>query len=162
MGMKDNMEEIMEELEQPSFDVGRHQQEFRLTLLNTRRSATIGAILLILPLLFFSGVTFKHYLGMDFGILTSVYSWVGELDQKYGDSSVINWIIRSLLLLGPPVAIGINLLAILHVHYEKPRREIVMSLKVKWLNLGIIIICTFIFLTFFFYLILENAGGKIH
>jgi len=108
----------MENLEQPNVDVSQHRREFRLTLLNTKKSAILGLILLILPLLFLSGVILKHYLGMDLGILTSVYDWIGELDQKYGDSSILNWIIRLLLLVGPLVAIGINVLAILHLRYE--------------------------------------------
>lgn len=155
---KDKTEEIMENLEPPTVDVINHQKEFRLTLLNTKKSAIIGAFLLILPLLFLSGVILKHYLQIDFGIFTSVYEWIGSVDQKYGDSSLLNWVIRVLLLFGPLVAIGINLLAVLHLRYEKAAKEIVMSLKLKWLNWTIIVLCSTIFFIFFLYLLLENSG----
>lgn len=157
--MKDKIEEFMENIEQPAVDVSGHQREFRLTLFNTKKSAILGIALLILPLLFLSGVIFKHYLQIDLGILTSVYEWIGDIDRKYGDSSILNWIIRILLLFGPLIAIGINLISILHIRYEKTQKEIVMSLKIKWLNWIIITVCLTIFIIFFLYLILENTGG---
>ena len=147
----------MEHLEQPSVNVDAHQKEFRLTLLNTKKTAILGIVLLILPLLFLSGVVLKHYMGVDFGFLTSVYEWIGNMDQKYGDSSIVNWMIRLLLLVGPLVAIGINLISMLHVRFEKTHREVVMSFKLKWLNWIIILVCCVIFATFFFYLLVENA-----
>ncbi len=154
---KDKTEELMENLQQPVVDVSAHRREFRLTLLNTKRSAVFGIALLILPLLFLSGVVLKHYLHIDFGIFTSVYVWIGQADKKFGDKSVINWIVRGLLLFGPLVAIGINLLSIIHIRYERAQKEILMSIKLKWLNWLIIIFCSLIFFIFFMYLIVENA-----
>ncbi len=148
----------MGNLTHSAIDVDQHRREFKLTLLNTRKSAILGALLLVLPLLFLSGVILKHYLQIDFGILTSIYEWIADLDQKYGDNSLLNWVIRILLLFGPIIAIGINFLSILHIRYEKVNREIVMSIKLKWLNWSIIIFCSIIFLVFFSYLILENMN----
>ena len=156
--MKTNIEEIMRNIERPIIDVSTHQQEFRLTLLNTKKSAVLGIALLILPLLFLSGVILKHYLQIDFGILTSVYEWIGDMDHKYGNNSILNWIIRILLIFGPLVAIGINLISILHMRYEKATKEIVISLKLKWLNWTIITVCSTIFVIFFIYLVIENNG----
>jgi hypothetical protein len=153
---KNKIEDIMESIEQPAFDVSKHQREFRLTLLNTKKSAIAGAVLLILPLLFFSGVVLKHYMHIDFGLLTSVYEWIGMLDQKYGDSSILNWVIRILLTIGPLAAIALNLMAVTHVRYERTNRELVLSFKMKWLNWLIILICTTIFAIFSLYLIIEN------
>ena len=155
---KNKIEELMENLEQPTVDVSHHRQEFRLTLLNTKKSGILGLILLILPFLFLSGVIFKHYLQIDLGILTIVYEWIGDIDQEYGDSSILNLVIRFFLIIGPLIAIGINLMAILHIRYEKYQKEIVISLKFKWLNWIIIITCSTIFAIFFLYLIIENTN----
>lgn len=154
---KNKIDDIMENLEQPIVDVSKHQREFRLTLLNTKKSAITGVVLLILPILFLSGVVLKHYLQIDFGFLTSVYEWIGMLDQKYGDSSFLNWTIRILLTIGPLVAIALNLLAVTHARLEKANRELVLSFKMKWLNWFIILICTTVFVIFFLYLLVENA-----
>lgn len=80
---KKNIEEIMKNLSLPVIDVNQHQKEYRLTLLNTKKSAFLGVLLLILPFLFLSGVILKHYLKIDFGFLTSVYDWIGDIDHKY-------------------------------------------------------------------------------
>lgn len=154
---KDNLEEMMENLEPPAVEVGQHQKEFRLTLLNTKKSAIMGTVLLILPLMFLSGVILKHYLNIDFGIFTAVYNWVGRMDQQYGDSSILNWLIRALLTLGPLTAIGLNLLSVIHFRIEKGQKEIVFSIKLKWFNWLIIFLCASIFIVFFLYLIVENA-----
>lgn len=118
----------------------------------------IGGIFLILPLLFLSGVVFKYYLQIDFKILLFVYEWIENLDRQYGDDSILNWIIRLLLILGPLFAIGINFISILHIRYEKANREIIMTFRLRWLNWIIIILCSIIFLIFFAYLILENIN----
>ncbi len=146
----------MENKEQPSVDISNHREKFRMTLLNTRRSAFLGVLLLIVPFLFLSGVLFKHYLQIDIGIFTAFYEWIGEIDQKYGDSSILNWIVRFFLIIGPLVAIGINLISILHIRYDKPQKEVVISFKVKWLNWTIILLCSTIFIIFSTYLIVEN------
>jgi len=148
----------MENLEPPTIDVSQHQREFRMTLLNTKKSAIAGVILLILPFLFLSGVMLKHYLNIDLWLFTSVYQWIGDLDRQYGDNSIINWIIRILLLFGPLAAVVVNLLSVTHIRYEKLSKEIVMSFRLKWLNWLIVGICSLIFLIFFFYLILENIN----
>ncbi len=145
-------------MEKPTIDVRAHQKEFRLTLLNTKKSAIAGGLLLLLPFLFLSGVVLRHYMGVNVGIFTSVYEWIGAHDRAYGDSSVLNWVIRILLILGPLAAIAVNLLAILHMRYEKMQKEIVMSLKLKWVNLMVILVCSLIFLVFALYLFAENMG----
>jgi hypothetical protein len=154
---RNKIHDIMENLEQPTIDVSKHQREFRLTLLNTKKSAITSSILLILPFLFLSGVVLKHYMQIDFGFLTSVYEWIGMLDQKYGDNSILNWIIRILLTIGPLAAIALNLLAVTHVRYERTIKELVLSFKMKWLNWLIILICSSVFAIFFLYLLVENA-----
>lgn len=153
-----DIEELMENLNPPTIDVDQHQKEFRITLLHTKKSAIAGAIFLILPFLFLSGVILKHYLHIDLWLLTSVYEWIGDLDRQYGDNSIINWIIRILLLFGPLIAIGVNLLSITHIRYEKTAKEIVLSFKLRWQNILIILICTIIFSIFFIYIILENSN----
>ena len=86
-----------------------------------------------------------------------MYEWIGALDRKYGDASAWNWAIRLLLLLGPLVALAVNLLAITHFRYEKANRAIVLVLKIKWLNILLIAVCTGIVVTFFSYLLIENS-----
>lgn len=153
---QDDFEDMFEEVIPPTINIPHHKKEFRLALLDTKKSAAIGAVFLILPLLFLSGVILKHYLQMDFGLFTLVYEWIGRIDREYGDNSILNWIVRILLLFGPLFAVGINLLSILHVRYENLTKEIVIAIKLKPINCLIVITCTLIFSIFFLYLTLEN------
>jgi len=156
---KKKINEVMENMNLPHVDVSEHQRVFNLTLLNTRKSAIAGVVLLILPLFFLTGVLFKHLMGLHIPILTGIYEWIGEMDRSYGGNSILNWAIRFLLLVGPLLAIGINFLSVIHIRYEKTTREIILSLKLKWLNWTIIILCSFIFMVFFLYLIVENTAA---
>lgn len=152
-----SIEELMDDLQVPEVTVDKHQRVFHLTLLNTRKSALLGVLLLLLPFFFLTGVIFSHYLEMEIPVLTSIYHWIADLDRQYGDDSVLNWIVRLLLLLGPLMALAVNLLAVLHVSYQKTLKEVVIALKLKWQNWLIIGICAGFEIVFFLYLILENA-----
>jgi len=150
-------EKKMENLNVPKLKVTEHQQAFRATLMNTKKSLFWGVIFLILPFLFLSGVLLKHYLEVDAWIFTGVYEWIGEQDRLYGDRSLVNWIIRLLLLFGPLVAIAFNLFAILHIQYDRTLKEIIIAVKLRWLNLAIVFLCSLIFGVFFLYLVIENS-----
>ena len=147
----------MENMSQPSVDITRHRQQFKLTLLNTRKSATFGILLLIIPFLFLSGVILKHYMGVNFGLFTSVYEWIGDMDQRYGDRSVLNWLIRALLIFGPAIAVVLNLLAVTHISLNRQHQEILFAFKLKWLNWLIIGACSLVLLIFLIYAIAENS-----
>ncbi len=86
-----------------------------------------------------------------------MFDTIAAIDPN-SDSSVLSWIIRSVLLGGPLLAIFINLLAILHFHYDKTAKEILITLKLKWQNITIIVFCSSVFMIFFIYLLVENIG----
>jgi len=153
-----DLNKLLENMEQPKLDVHAHQDEFRLTLLNTKRSSMAGIILLILPFIFISGVVFNHYLGIQIPIIGNMYEWITDLDREYGDHSALNWSVRLLLLFGPLIAGAVNLMAITHIRWEKVQKELIISFKMRWQNLLIIGICFFIFSIFFTYLTFANLG----
>ena len=145
-------------MEQPNLDVHAHQKEFRLTLLNTKRSSIAGIILLILPFIFLSGVTFNHYLDIHIPVIGHIYEWITDMDRQFGDNSALNWIVRLSLLFGPLIAGAINLMAITHIRWEKVQKELIISFKMRWQNVLIIGICFLIFSIFFTYLTFANLG----
>ncbi|MDX1542943.1 MAG: hypothetical protein R3214_03280 [Christiangramia sp.] len=130
-----------------------NQWPFKLRMVGPgRKLITITSlVLLILPFLFLTGVIFKHNLQTDFWIFTSVYDWIILTDQKYGDASLMNWIIRFLLLGGPFLAFFINFLFVFQY-----RQSASFSMSYKWINLLIIISGAFLCLIFLSYLIMEN------
>jgi len=149
--MKD-IEKHMENLVTPQVRSESRKNLLKLTLLNSKKSAYLGTMLVILPFLFALANIFKYQLGIDLGILSAFVTWIGSFD----DTSVVNWIIRFLLLGGPVVAVLVNLLAITHFYIDKPSKELIITCKMKWLNIAIIVFCSFILFIFLFYLVAEN------
>ena len=152
---KPNMEDLekhMENLSNPEVYSESRKNLLKLTLLNSKKSAYIGAMLILLPFLFAFANIFKYQLGIDLGFIAAFVTWIGSFD----DTPFVNWLIRFLLLGGPVVAVLVNLLAITHFYIDKPSNEFIITLKLKWLNISIIAFCLFILFIFLFYLVAEN------
>ena len=146
----------MDNLEKPKIDISRHKEALRIRLLNSKRSSRLGLVLMALPCLFLFGLLIKEYLGLDIGLLTYIYDVVSENDRRYGDTSVVNWLFRLLVLGGIPLAIYLNISSLLYIRYEKDSRELFISFKIKWLNILVALAGLMVFLIFFGYLITEN------
>lgn len=125
-------------------------------MIAARISNRISLILLIVPLLFLLGVLLKHYLQIDSGLLTGFYTWAAYLDARYGDESVINWVIRLLLVGGPIAIVIVNLLAVSDVTFKKPEREVQISIKLNWKSLLLLTAGSIILIIFLGYLFAEN------
>ena len=66
---------------------------------------------------------------------------------------------QPLLILGRPLlAVVLNLLSIVHIHYERKTKEILIALKLKWFNLAIVLVCLSLIAIVILYLIAENTG----
>ena len=133
-----------------SYDI---QEHFKGQIKGPGRKFVVvaGLILLILPFLFLTGIVFKHFLQTDLWIFTSVYEWIIGADQKYGDSSLMNWLIRILLVGGPFIALLLNFLFIF-----QQRNTASFRLSYKWINLLIMLSGALLCLIFLGYLMLEN------
>lgn len=146
----------MDNLDKPKIDISKHKEELRLRLLNSKKSSRLGLALMALPCLFIFGMLVKEYLGYDFGLFTYIYDVFSENDRRYGDTSVVNWLFRLLVLGGLPLAIYLNIASLLYVKYEKDRKELFIAFKIKWLNILIALTGIAVFLVFFIYLVAEN------
>ncbi len=147
-----DFENKMEKLTSPMVHSETTKRVLKIALVNARKSANIGLVLLAFPLLFFLGNVFKYQLGIDLGFIAVFVSWIGSLDTV----PVLNWIVRFLLLGGPAVAILINLLAITHFYSDKESNEFIVTFKLKWVNIFIILFCGLLLFLFMFYLMVEN------
>ena len=144
----------MEKIPVPVVESAAQKRILKLTLLNARRSATAGLMLLVLPFLFVFANIFKYELGIELGAITTFVEWVGSHDQ----TPVLNWIVRFLLLGGPAIAILVNLMAITHIYHNREQKELVVTLKIRWVNLSILIVCFAVLAIFALYLLAENIG----
>jgi len=152
--MKANeFEKKMENMTSPDVTSDSTKQFLKVTLMGAQRSASLGFVLLAIPFLFIFVNIFKYQLGLDMGFLSTFISWIGSLDRFPG----VNWLVRFILLGGPVLAVILNVLAITHLHHNRTMKEVVITLKLKWVNISILLICGGILAIFFLYLLVENV-----
>ena len=144
----------MENLTIPNIKSNATKEVLKITLLNSRKSAHLGVLLLLLPFLFFFGNVAKYNLGIDLDFINLFLGWIISLDTV----PVVNWLIRFILLGGPILAILFNLFAIMNMYTNHETHEFIITLKLKWVNIAIIILCGLILLLFFTYLVVENMN----
>ena len=150
---KEELIEQLESLNVPTMASASHQKHFKVYLLNTRRSAFLGLLLLVLPFFFVLSNVLEYVLRINPGIIRRIPDLFVYFDQTAG-----LWFLGPLLLLGGPViAVLLNLLSVLHLHYDKSSRELTMTLRLKWINIAIVLVCTFVVSILLLYLIVENA-----
>ncbi len=121
----------LEHLNIPPAPEIRHQELIRQPILHAGRSAALGFWLVATPAFFLACVLMKYYFRWNLGIVDAFESLLARLDQH----PVLFWLQPILFLLAPLAAVVVNLLALVHVQYDRQRRELNINLKLKWWNL---------------------------
>lgn len=154
--MENDISKELKNLQEMKVQSNAAKEIIKIPILSARISNRATIILAIVPVIFTVGVIFAEYLRLDWKLFTGFYEWVVQLDQEYGDTSILNWILRFLILGGPAVIVFLNLLAILHVYFNRSQKEIIFTIKLKWISILIVLFGLAFFLYFFGYLIVEN------
>jgi hypothetical protein len=154
---EDKFEKHLEDLEVPQINDIRHQQILKFALLNSRKSSQIGVVFIVIPCLFLFMQFIKEWSGLDFHLFSTFEAFMSHLDKI----PVLKWVFPIVLVGLPIVTIIINSLSILHFHWDKINKELLISLKFKLFNIILILISIFIVLVFLFYLIHENMYEQI-
>jgi hypothetical protein len=151
--MKENeFEKQMENLKTPNADTSSQQQILKITLLNAKKSSRFGIAFIIIPCLFLFGVFLKYALGIDFKIFSSLEDEMAMLDK----TSYLKWL-SPLLLVGLPLAgIVINLLVITHFYWDRLKKEFIITIKYRLVNIILLLISISIVGIFILYAIGEN------
>lgn len=146
---KENKVNDLENMKVPEVNMPLFQKQLRLTLLNTKRSAVWGAVLMLFPVYFASAMIFKYNLGIGF-----LYPPIEYL-LGFGIFESLSPLI---LLGGLVAAITLNLLSIVHISFDGDESEFMMniSIKKKTTNLIVLGISGGFFLIFMLYGFLEN------
>jgi len=150
--MTDDFLKRLETLAKPQFSSEGHRWHLRLALMSARRSSRLGYVLVLLPGLFLLGVLLKYWLGLNLGLFDWMENEMSRLDQN----PWTKWAAPLLLLAGPVVGLVLNLLALLHVGYDRREQEVLVRLKLRWPNLIVAAVCLLVLLVFMGYLLAEN------
>ena len=148
----DEFSQKLQKMDKPHIESATHQMQLKITLLNARRSAGIGVILIIIPCVFLSAVLMKYFLHINLPSFSESEEWMADKNHNV----LIKMLIPLLLIGAPFTALIFNLLAILHFNFEKKAHELIITVKLKWLNIIISLICLLILFCFFLYAVEEN------
>jgi lantibiotic transport system permease protein len=156
--MQDDFLKKMENLQKPEINNLPEMQEFKMVLLNSKKSATLGIWLVAVPLFFLFCVCMKYAFHINLHFFDEVQDTVSSLDK----STVIPFL-GAILLVGFPIAgFAINALSLIHVQIEKypVGQKLLISIKIQWANIIIMTISFIIVCIFLLYLISENFSHQ--
>lgn len=154
MENQDDFEKKLLNLKKPEV-MTQHQEYLKLPLLNTRKSAAIGWWLVALPSFFLACVVMKYFFKADLHLIDTLFDTLSDLDRGNG-----KWFSPLLFFLFPLIAGGMNLLSLLNIMYNKERKEVKITIKVRFWNLFLIAVGFGIALIIGFYVITENTAEK--
>jgi hypothetical protein len=144
---------LLEGLERPDPRHAALKSQLRLALLDARASSRVGFALVFAPAAFVFGVILHYGFGLPvpgFSALESGLEWVEK--QPYIP------LLAPLLLVGAPLlALCLNTLAITHIHLDRPRREVSITLKLRALNLLVMATAAFVVAIVCVHVIAERA-----
>lgn len=148
----EDFEKKMEGLKTPKSEVVP-PKELRLAIVSAQRSAVMGIWFIVMPWFFLMCVIMKYIFHLNLGIIDTLEQMMSALDK-----SPQTWWIGPMMLMGLPiVSIIINALAISHFKWESYTGSLIVSIRMRWLNLSVLVVSTGTVGIFFLYLITENC-----
>ena len=150
--MENNFENKMENLNTPNTDFVKHQEILKIGMMNSRKSARIGIIFILIPivLIFLGYLKIKLLIHWDF--FAKLHQFVSNQDQ----SSVLTWVSHIIFIGLPILAIIINLLAITHFYIDKQNKELIITIRYRLKNLIVLLMSTVLLVIVFMCVLLLN------
>jgi hypothetical protein len=146
----------MENLKKPEVNPNASRRQIKLVMMNTRKSAAWGIWFLIVPVLFFGCITIKYLFQWDWGVGNGFIEWLARIDHQ----TATGWVSPVLFVLLPAIGAVMNLLAIIHFVYDSAAKELIVTLKIKWLNIILAVVSLAIIAVVFLYVIVENSAER--
>jgi hypothetical protein len=109
-----------------------HQQELKIPLLSYKRSSRAGLWLLTLPLVF----AFTVFLKYQLSVASPVLNFIESVFAYVNANSVLTYLIPIIFIGLPLLALVLNLLAFCHFAAAKAKRELLVTIKFRWLNIA--------------------------
>ena len=152
---RNELEKKLENISSPQLPLLQHQGKQKSSIMSTRKSSRISLILMAFPFIILFGAISQS----AFNILLPPWSWL----VKYG-SSLPLWlrifIYVMILIILPLLAAFLNILAVTWFEYDKKQKVLNISIRLKKVNIIIIIVTTIIALLFIGHSIAEWLSGE--
>lgn len=148
--------EQMENLPKPEVNADASRRQMKLTLMNTRKTAFWGFWFIAIPIVFLGCIVIKEFLKIEFGFANTFIELMARLDRE----SSTRWLTPVLFVLLPGIGALVNLVAIMHFVYDKAYKELVVTIRLKWLNIILAVISLGFIAMVILYGITENAHHR--
>jgi hypothetical protein len=113
-------------------------------------------LFLVVPMIFFACVVTDKLLPVNWGPLDNFGNWMAIMDKQ----PPTKWLTPLLFVVLPAIGAVANLLAIMHFSYDKLAKELLVAIKIKWLNIALAIISIAFLGIVLLYGIVENAAER--
>ena len=146
----------MENLKKPEVSAETSRRQIKLAILTAKKSARWGIWFLVVPIFFFACVAIKEFFHWNWGLASNFLDWMAQLDRQ----TATWWLTPVLFVLLPAAGAVVNLLAILHFVYDKAAKELLVTIKIKWLNIVLALISISVVGIIFLYGLTETAAER--
>lgn len=145
----DDIRKKLESVTPPEFSATVHEHHLKLALVSAERSAALGVWLVAVPAFFLACVFMKYYFHVNLHLIDVFEEMVSDLDKT-------PFLTPILLVAAPLVGFVLNILAVLFVSFDTKQREVVLRIKLRWLNLLLALVSIGIVSIFILYAFIEN------
>ena len=144
----------MENLRKPDVNAEASRRQLKLTIMNAKRSAAWGVWFIAIPVLFLASVAIKYLFHWTWGVSDNLIEWMANMDQHAATA----WITPVLFVLLPVICALANFLAVLHFMYDKTAKELLVTIKLKWLNIALAVVSVCIIGIILLYGLMETSA----
>ena len=141
---KENVDNMLNDMELPHPENIKHQQEFKIPLLRFKRSSRAGLWLLVLPAIVAVTVLLKY----EMGISAPVLDIIGSIFRAVDKNQFLTFLIPVIFIGLPLLAMIINLLAFCHFTHNKTEKELLITIKYRPVNIVIFLVSLMILVFF--------------
>lgn len=157
---KDEFLKQMENLQVPDINPEQHPRMVKMAIMNAERSAALGVWLIVMPCYFLLCVFMYYFFHIHSGWFAAMFTLLSSLDK----TPYIDFLGPLILVVLPIVCIIINALSIIHVQVEKhgpqqsKAREFGITIKIKPLNILLILISLAVVFVFIAYVMTQSIS----
>lgn len=141
----EDINNLLSGLDLPDPEKIKHQQELKIPLLSYKKSSKAGLWLLALPGLAAITIILRYELGVFSPFLSTIQSFFNIIDRN----EFLTYLIPIIFIGLPLLAMTLNLLAFCHFTFVQEKKELLIAVKYRPLNI-IIFLLSFMMLLYFF------------
>lgn len=142
---KEDVDTMLSGIDPPHPENITHQQELKIPLLSYKRSSRAGLWLLVIPVIYALTVMLKYDLVISSPILDSIQHFISAVDRN----PVLTYLMPIIFVGFPLLAMMMNLLAFCHFTHVREKKEFLVTVKIRPLNIALFLF-SFAILIFFF------------